>query len=272
VSAIVAIALTATLLVAPAAERTASAPPPRAVSAPPPAATATDARSRRCPPAPPEPAHPISRREWISGVAITEYYPVPERWSAGLPVHTPGLTGRHAVDWLYSARGVSMEGDGIDSRGHQVHISSLGDEGWVNPAGHPTHPLCPGIWSAGPPYWRAGGWRNGHGAVTYPLRGGKWSNGAPRRKLSYRGVSFSPGPSLPLRYYHSIATDPRLIPRGSRVLIPAYRAVNGGWFVAQDTGGAIKARHIDVYRPPPDSPSDQGRDLRDQRVYVIPPG
>jgi len=56
------------------------------------------------------------------------------------------------------------------------------------------------------------------------------------------------------------------------VLIPAYRAVNGGWFVAQDTGGAIKARHIDVYRPPPDSPSDQGRDLRDQRVYVIPPG
>ena len=47
-----------------------------------------------------------------------------------------------------------------------------------------------------------------------------------------------------------------MIPLGSRVYVPAYRDDgHGGWFIAQDTGGAINGRHIDVYgrrrRPPP---------------------
>ena len=58
----------------------------------------------------------------------------------------------------------------------------------------------------------------------------------------------------------------------SRLYIPAYRAIRGGWFVAQDTGGAIIARHVDVCRPPPASPADGGRFLQDQRIYVVPPG
>ncbi len=107
--------------------------------------------------------------------------------------------------------------------------------------------------------------------MTYPLATGGWSNGAGVRTLDYGGVTFAPGPSLPVRYYHSIAVDPRLIPEGSRVYVPAYRAANGGWFVAQDTGGAIKGRHIDVYRPPPASPSDLGRYMTSQRILVIPP-
>jgi 3D (Asp-Asp-Asp) domain-containing protein len=86
-------------------------------------------------------------------------------------------------------------------------------------------------------------------------------------------VTFAPGPSLPLRYYHSIAVDPRLIPEGSRVYVPFYRRLGlSGWFLAQDTGGAIKGRHIDVYRPPPIDPSDLGRYMRGQRILVIPPG
>jgi 3D (Asp-Asp-Asp) domain-containing protein len=84
-------------------------------------------------------------------------------------------------------------------------------------------------------------------------------------------VTFAPGSSLPLRYYHSIAVDPRLIPLGSRVYVPAYRHLGGGWFVAQDTGGAIKSRHIDVFRPPPADPHDLGRYMKDQRILVIPP-
>lgn len=227
--------------------------------------------ARRCPGPPPEPAHPISSPRWLPGVTITEYYPAPERWFVGERVTTPGLRGRHAVDWLYSARGLSMEGDGIDTAGHPAHIHDLGSSGWVNSAGKATSPVCLGDWSDGPPVWRGGGWRNARGAVTFPLARGGWSNGRARRFKSYGGVTFAPGPSLPLRYYRSVAVDPRLIPEGSRVYIPAYRTINGGWFRAADTGGAIKSRHIDVYRPPPVSSSDLGRYFTGQRVYVIPP-
>jgi 3D (Asp-Asp-Asp) domain-containing protein len=220
---------------------------------------------------PPIPEQPISRRQWLSGVTITEYYPAPERWFIGRRVKAPGLAGRHAADWLYSARGVAMEGDGVDLHGRRVHIAALGSTGWVNAAGRPTVPVCLGKWSGGFPVWLIGGWRNRHGAVTFPLASGGWSNGPGGRTLHYGGVTFAPEPSLPLRYYHSIAVDPRLIPLGSRVFVPAYRHIGGGWFVAQDTGGAIKGRHIDVYRPAPVSPDDLGRYMTHERILVIPP-
>lgn len=247
----------------------------------PPASQTTQAASRRAPAAAHSAActthtpaeRQIARREWLGGVIITEYYPVPESWSEGAPVSTPGLSGRHRVDWLYSAKGVSMEGDGVDLAGQRVHIQNLGAVGWVNAAGeHTVPPRCGVHWSRGAPDWRAGGWRNRAGAVTYPLAGGGWSNGAGHWVGDYGGATFSLGASLPLRYYHSVAVDPKLIPRGSRIFIPAYRGISGGWFLAQDTGGAIIGRHIDVYRPPTAQRFGAGRLLLHQRVYVIPPG
>jgi 3D (Asp-Asp-Asp) domain-containing protein len=220
------------------------------------------------------PERPLERRGWLSGFIVTEYYPVPERWFNGASVAAPGSSGRHRVDWLYSANGVSMEGDGVDLHGRQVHIAELGSVGWVDSAGTPTAaPRCGIRWSHGPPAWRAGGWRNRAGAVTYPLAGGAgWSNGVGHWVGAYGGATFELGSSLPLRYYRSVAVDPQLIPEGSRIYIPAYRNVNGGWFVAQDTGGAIIGRHIDVYRPPTPQPFGSGRLLLGARVYVIPPG
>ena len=219
------------------------------------------------------PERPLERRQWLTGTIITEYYPVPERWFDGAYVQAPGDAGRHRVDWLYSANGVSMEGDGIDLAGHHVHIANLGSAGWVNSAGGPTVPPKCGVhWSGGPPAWRAGGWRNASGAVTYPLSRGGWSHGFGHWVGAYGGATFETGASLPLSYYHSVAVDPGLIPRGSRIFIPAYRSINGGWFVAQDTGGAIIGRHIDVYRPPTAQPFGSGRLRLDERVYVIPPG
>ncbi len=235
-------------------------------------ATAAKAVQRHCTKPPPEPSHPVTRRTWLSGFLITEYYSAPERWANGALVRTPGLASRHRVDWLYSARGVSMEGDGIDSAGRHVHIDNLGTSGWVDAAGRPTYPVCLGEWSNGSPVWRGGGWRNRAGAVTYPLASGGWSNGSAARFVPYGGVTFAPGSSLPLHPYRTAAVDPHLIPMGSRIYIPAYRHISGGWFVAQDTGGAIKSHHIDVYRPPPASPSDLGRVMRGVRVLVIPPG
>ncbi len=218
------------------------------------------------------PQHPISHREWLSGVTITEYYPAPERWFIGRRVKAPGLGGRYAADWLYSARGLAMEGDGVDRHGRRVHIAALGSTGWVNADGHPTVPVCLGKWTHGDPVWLIGGWRDRHGAVTFPLGSGGWANGRGGQTLPYGGVTFAAQPSVALRYYHSIAVDPRLIPLGSRVYVPAYRHTGGGWFVAQDTGGAINGRHIDVYRPAPASPNDLGRYMTRQRILVIPPG
>ncbi len=232
-------------------------------------ATGHASRCRVGPPSVPE--RPIRHRQWLTGVVITEYYPAPERWFAGRRVSAPGLGGTHAVDWLYSARGLAMEGDGVDRRGRPAHIAQLGTTGWVDAAGRPTVPVCLGKWTAGPPAWLRGGWRNTSGAVTFPLASGGWSNGRGVRMLPYPGVSFAAGPSLPLHYYRSLAVDPRLIPLGSRVYISAYRHLGGGWFVAQDTGGAINGRHVDVYRAPPATPADEGRYLTGERILVIPP-
>ena len=236
------------------------------------AAVPPSGRVAACLPRPPA-EHRITHREWLGGVIITEYYPVPESWSEGALVRAPGIGGRHRVDWLYSAKGLSMEGDGVDLGGRRVHIENLGAVGWVNTAGkHTAPPRCGVHWSGGAPYWRAGGWRNRGGQVTYPLAAGGWSNGPGHWSGGYGGATFARGASLPLRYYHSVAVDPSLIPRGSRIYVPAYRHISGGWFVAQDTGGAIIGRHLDVYRPPTPQRFGTGRLLLHQRMYVIPPG
>jgi 3D (Asp-Asp-Asp) domain-containing protein len=211
------------------------------------------------------------RGVWLTGVTITQYWPAPEAWFVGQPVKAPGLTGEHRIDWLYSATGVSMQGEGIGLDGKLYHLAAAGLGGWVTASGAPTSPADG--WAAGPPYWRAGGfWRTRSGAVTVPLLAGGWSAGIGRKYVPLRGVTFAEGPSLPLRFYQSIAVDPSVIPLGSRVYVPAYsHDGHDGWFLAQDTGGAIAGRHIDVYRPPPASPADVSGYLSNQRIYVIAP-
>jgi 3D (Asp-Asp-Asp) domain-containing protein len=219
-----------------------------------------------------EPASAVIRKpRWLGHVAITEYYPVPEKWFVGEKVSAPGLSGQHRIDWLYSARGVSMEGDGIDLDGNQVHIDELGDGGWVDERGNDTDSDGHGHWINGGPFWRAGAyWKSADGFVTFPLEAGGWFRGAGQDYVDPPGVTFAPGPSRPLRPYRSIAVDPDLIALGSKVFIPQYRS-HGGWFVAQDTGGAIQGRHVDVFRTPPASIDDTGQYFSGARVYVVPP-
>ena len=219
------------------------------------------------PPAPSRKSH----GRWLKGTMITQYWPAPEAWFAGALVTAPGLTTEHRIDWLYSATGISMQGEGIGLDGQMYHINALGNGGWLTIGGRSTSPFDG--WAGGAPYWRAGGfWRNKKGGVTFPLQAGGWSAGSGRRYVPLPGVSFAPGASLPLKFWRSIAVDPSVIPLGSEVYVPAYRKDGyGGWFVAQDTGGAINGHHIDVYRSPPASPSDSGQTLTDQRIYVIKP-
>ena len=218
---------------------------------------------------PPPPAGGTGK--WLGGFELTEYYPALESWFTGALVATPGLPGTHRIDWLYSARGLSMEGDGIGLDGKQYHIDSLGAGGWLTAGGAGTAKFGNG---SSAPFWRTGGfWRSASDALTFPLAQGGWSSGVGVKYVRPpAGISFAPGPSRPLAYLRSVAVDPRLIPFGSHIYIPAYRSVNGGWFQADDTGGAIIGRHIDVFRPPPSNPSDQGNFATGQQVYIVAPG
>ncbi|MCW2953325.1 MAG: hypothetical protein JWQ48_2495 [Conexibacter sp.] len=218
-------------------------------------------------------AKPMAKAAWLSGVEVTEYFPAPESWFVGKKVAARGIAGKHRIDWLYSATGLSMEGDGIGLDGQQYHIDALGDGGWVSSTAHPSVPGHKG-WTGGSPVWRAGAYYlTKSRQLTFPLDGGGWSNGTGTKYVPLPGVSFASGPSRPLSYYQSIAVDPSLIPLGSRVYVDAYRGTaGGGWFTAADTGGAIIGRHIDVYRSPPATPDDGGQYLTSQRIYVVPPG
>jgi 3D (Asp-Asp-Asp) domain-containing protein len=221
----------------------------------------------------PKPKYPISTPTWLPGVYTTEYWPVPERWFNGAKIVAPGLAQAHRVDFLYSAKGVAMEGDGIGLDGKRVHWATGSGAGWVDRSGH-----------SGGYYWLAEMfWRNAKGEVTYPLEAGGWSNGPCRQKkkptcskVGSKGTRFGTGPStgssgLALHPLRSIAVDPNVIRYRSAVYIPAYdTAHHDGWFCAADTGGAIVGRHLDVYRNAPSSPNG-GSTHSGQRIRVLPP-
>jgi hypothetical protein len=197
------------------------------------------------PPPPPQVEHLITSPRWVNDVLVTEYWPSPERWFSGRLVRAPGIPGRHRVDWLYGARGLPMEGEGIGSDGRVYHFAGPYDIGWVNALGGHTAPCrAPGFWTNGRPHWLA---RPG-------------------------AAQFAPGHSRTLVYWKSVAVDRRLIPFGSRIFTRALCATPArGWAIARDTGGAIKGAHIDVYRPPPPQ-LQNGLSLRGQAMLVVPPG
>jgi 3D (Asp-Asp-Asp) domain-containing protein len=211
------------------------------------AAHAGSTRVAGCPAAVKPPVeHLIIRPRWVSEVLITEYYPAPEGWFTGRKVKVAGLPGKHRIDWLYSARGLAMQGEGIGADGRFYHFAGPYGLAWHNSRGRKTLPCrnVPGAWTAGSPAWL--------GASSQ--------------------AHFARGPSLPLTYWRDVAVDPRLIQRGSSIFVRSYcDTPSHGWFVAADTGGAIIGHHLDVFRRPPSIPWS-GDLRRDQRIYVVPPG
>lgn len=213
----------------------------------------------------------VAKPRWLDRVLITQYYPAPERWFRGKRVAAPGLEGLHRVDWLYSGRGLSMEGDGVGLDGRRYHIYKTGEQGWVDELGKPTFPGAGG-WTRGFPFWRGVGWRNKKGEVTFPLEDGTWHRGRPKRYIEPAGITFGTGPSRALDYWRSVAVDPDVIPLGSRIFSTAFCATPGrGWAEAEDIGGAIIGRHLDLYRPAPPSIDTPSEVWTNARIFVLPP-
>lgn len=212
----------------------------------------------------------VKKPAWMPKMMVTEYYPARESWFDGKRIKTPGISGRKSkIDWLYSAVGMSMEGDGLGTDGKRYHIANLGRGGWIGRDGKAAD------WGSSnrnrSPFWRSSGyWRNANKRVTFPLENGGWYRGEGKRWIPEKGITFGRGPSRPLRYYRSVAVDPNLIPMKSLVWVGRYSSRNGdGWFRADDVGGAIDGRHIDVYRKPPKALGQAGS-YPNQRLYVVP--
>jgi 3D (Asp-Asp-Asp) domain-containing protein len=67
-----------------------------------------------------------------------------------------------------------------------------------------------------------------------------------------------------VRYGVTVAVDPSIIPLGSYIYIEGL-----GYFVAQDTGGLVKGKVIDVYVPDHQTGVDLGGKLTGVPVYIM---
>ncbi|MGI9116775.1 MAG: 3D domain-containing protein [Gaiellales bacterium] len=215
---------------------------------------------------------------------ITYYWFAPESWFTAKKLVAPGLKTAYREDFLYSARGVAMQGTGTGDDNVTLHWRG-GAGAWVNKEGQPTKTAASGF-TNGAPYARPGGcvwWAldpatgKPNLATTDNLRptfandDGTWQNppadpaaytvvcnkanvlaGKPD-DLTYRGYldTFGVGVGTSVTPWHSIATDLAVIPRGSTIYIDALKNTpSKGCFSADDTGGAIIGNHIDVLIPP----------------------
>lgn len=135
---------------------------------------------------------------------ITGYNVCKEDDFSGPLVTASGLSDQHKDDFLHSATGVAMQGTGIASNGKYVRLNNN-------------------------PIWK------------------KNSRGNPERLEDPSSARFGyatgfHGKFADIIANHSIAIDPKIIPKKSRVEIDGI-----GMRVADDTGGGIRLYHIDNY-------------------------
>jgi len=170
----------------------------------------------------------------LNDVSLTAYHVCYEGEMAEGPtvIDPPKISGTFYKKFLYSAKGVVMQGSGRAIDGRVIKYVS-GGGGWVNQEGQRTYLRSDGTWSNGPPYWIA----NEESVIFEELP-----------EDTYKGAYWDVYP------WYSIATDPTVIPPGTIVYIKeldGLRLSNGetlnGYFVVADTGGGIEGKRIDVF-------------------------
>lgn len=80
-----------------------------------------------------------------------------------------------------------------------------------------------------------------------------------------RGITYC---GTTVKEHYTIAVDPDVIPLGSVVYIPALSHLeSAGFYVAEDTGSAIKGNRIDIYMPDRSQALQFG--VRQLEIYVV---
>ncbi len=223
------------------------------------------------------------RPQALGSYWITYYWFAPESWFTAKKLVAPGLTVAYREDFLYSARGIAMQGTGTGDDAVMLHWRS-GNGPWVNKDGAETRTAASGF-TNGSPYARPGGcvwWAIDAAGVpipattdnkrpTFPSDDGTWQN-PPANPAGYSIVcnraavaagqpddpnfraypdTFGIGIGAAVTPWRSIATDRSVIPKGTSIYIEALKDTpSKGCFSADDTGGAIIGKHIDVLIPP----------------------
>ncbi len=166
---------------------------------------------------------PVSA-EWFDQTFEVTHYDIgiDEEDFTGNFVTANGIPGTYREDFLYSARGVSMQGTGLTRNDEYIRYDS-GGGGWVNQEGDPTESIPDtNDWTNGRPYW-----------VRYP-----------DQVTFAQGVGGWCGPVTPGT---SVAADLSVLPCNSNIFIDGGGI---GFRRVDDKGGAITGHCIDVLVPP----------------------
>lgn len=142
---------------------------------------------------------------YLSPFLITGYNVCEEADFTGSLVHGNGLNEKHKEDFLFGAAGVPMQGTGKEIGGRYIRLGSMAGGWHLNGAGHRDHV-------------------NSQAGLTFSY--------ADAIKGAFANVAEN----------HSIAVDPRVIPRRARVNIEGI-----GERSADDRGSAIQNYHIDNF-------------------------
>ena len=166
---------------------------------------------------------PVSAEWFDQTFEITHYdIGIDEDDFTGNFVTANGIPGTYRDDFLYSARGVCMQGTGLTRNDEYIHYVS-GGGGWVNQDGEPTAPIHGTTdWTNGRPHW-----------IRYP-----------DQVTFAQGAGGACGPVTPGT---SVAADLSVLPCSSMIFIGGGGI---GFRRVDDAGGAITGHHIDVLVPP----------------------
>ena len=165
---------------------------------------------------------PVSAEWFDQTFEVTHYNIIDEEDFTGNFVTANGIPGTYREDFLYSARGVSMQGTGLTRNDEYIHYVS-GGGGWVNLKGDPTEDIPDtNDWTNGRPYW-----------IRYP-----------DQVTFAQGAGGACGPVTPGT---SVAADLSVLPCNSNISIDGGGI---GFRRVDDTGGAITGHCIDVLVPP----------------------
>jgi VWFA-related protein len=176
----------------------------------------------------------------IDNVKFTQYNVCHEAdmTGHGKTTNPKNIKGTYYREFLYSAKGVCMQGSGKAISGETIKYVGSGG-GWVNELRESVHynrklgKYTKADGTASSPYWI----KDESSVIFEQLPKDTF--------IGSKGWNIIP--------WYTIAVDPKIIPYGSIVYIKRLDGINiegislNGFFIAADTGGAIKGNRIDVF-------------------------
>jgi 3D (Asp-Asp-Asp) domain-containing protein len=193
-------------------------------------------------------AKPVTNSNCIPDVYVTGYYCVYNSELDGRGIITKTISDipyNLKASFLFGGRGVAMQGSGRTGPNGE-YIKYTGGGGYfIRLTGPNAGKNLDGQWIENPDIVRA---RYAHIGITDFNGFGNLALRYPDKARYSRTASFTGLTGRPLTAWRSLSIDPEFIPLGQKVEVRFKKgdAINSK-FVAEDTGSAIKGKHIEIY-------------------------